>query len=122
MLQVVVTTVRVLPFEEDKVPKDGAVKVGQALAVQVGDIDHALMTLETTPLQVIELEPVSVKPVLHEAVTTVAVLPLAAETVPKDGAVKEGQALALHVGTVADHALAALATPLQVIELEPERV
>ena len=48
-------------------------------------------------------------------------LPLVAETVPKDGAAKEGQELALHVGT-ADHALAALATPLQVIELEPERV
>ena len=86
--------------------------------MQVGDIDHSLMTLETTPLQVIKLEPVSVKPVLHETSTTVAVLPLAAETVPKDGAVKEGQELALHVGT-ADHALAALATPLQVIELKP---
>jgi len=46
------------------------------------------------------------------------VLPLAAETVPKDGAVKEGHELALHVGTAADHALAAL----QVIELEPDRV
>ena len=89
--------------------------------MQVGDIDHALMTLETTPLQVIKLEPVSVKPVLHEAVTTVVVLPLAAETVPKDGAVKGGQDLALHVGT-ADHALDALASPLQVIELEPETV
>ena len=55
-----VTTVRVKPLEEYKVPKDGAVKVGQALAVQVGDIDHALMTLETTPLQVIELVPISV--------------------------------------------------------------
>ena len=60
MLQVTFTTVRVLPLEEDKVPKDGAVKVGQALAVQVGVTDHALMILETTPLQVIELEPVSV--------------------------------------------------------------
>jgi len=50
------------------------------------------------------------------------VLPLSAETVPKDGAVKEGQELAKHVGTAADHALAALATPLQVIELEPERL
>jgi len=50
------------------------------------------------------------------------VLPLAAEIVPKDGAVKVGQAFALHVGTAADHALAALAMPLQVIELEPERV
>ena len=60
MLQVAVTTARVLPLEEDKVPRDGAVKVVQALAVQVGDIDHALMTLETTPLQVIELEPISV--------------------------------------------------------------
>jgi hypothetical protein len=29
---------------------------------------------------------------------------------------------ALHVGTAADHSLAALTTPLQVIELEPERV
>ena len=60
MLQVAVTTVRVLPLEEDKVPKDGAVKIGQALALQVGDIDHALISLETTPMQVIELEPVSV--------------------------------------------------------------
>ena len=55
-----VTTSRVLPLEEDNVPKKGAVKEGQALAVQVGDVDHALMTLETTPLQVIKLEPVSV--------------------------------------------------------------
>ena len=79
MLQVAVTTVRVLPLEEDKVPNDGAVKVGQVtgaavvvtgaavvvtgavvVAVQVGVTDHALMILETTPLQVIELEPVSV--------------------------------------------------------------
>ena len=52
MLQVAVTTVRVLPLEEDKVPKDGAVKVGQALAVQVGTVDHVLAAL-----QVIELEP-----------------------------------------------------------------
>ena len=48
-------------------------------------------------------------------------LPLAAETVPKDGAVKEGQELALHVGTAADHTLGAT-KPLQVIELEPESV
>jgi len=60
--------------------------------------------------------------VLQVAVTTVRVLPLKEDKMPKDGAVKEGQALALHVGTAADHALSALATPLQVIELEPERV
>jgi hypothetical protein len=60
--------------------------------------------------------------VLQEAVKTVAVLPLEEDKVPNDGAVKVGQALALHVGTAADHALTALATPLQVIELEPERV
>ena len=59
---------------------------------------------------------------LQVAVTTVRVLPLKEDKVPKDDAVKEGQALALHVGTAADHALAALTTPLQVIELEPERV
>jgi len=56
------------------------------------------------------------------AVTTARVLPLKEDKMPKKGAVKEGQALALHVGTAADHALAAPATPLQVIELEPERV
>ena len=56
------------------------------------------------------------------AVTTARVLPLEEDKVPKKGAVKEGQALALHVGTAADHALAALAMPSQVIELEPERV
>jgi hypothetical protein len=60
--------------------------------------------------------------VLQVAVTAVRVLPLEEDKVPKDGAVKVGQALALHVGTAADHALAALATPLQVIELKPEIV
>ena len=58
---------------------------------------------------------------LQAAVTTARVLPLEEDKVPNDGAVKVGQELALHVGT-ADHTLAALATPLQVIELEPERV
>ena len=52
MLQVTFTTVRVLPLEEDKVPKDGVVKVGQALALHVGTADHAPLFL-----QVIELEP-----------------------------------------------------------------
>ena len=53
MLQVAVTTARVLPLEEDKVPKDGAVKEGQGLASQVGTAaDHTLKAL-----QVIELEP-----------------------------------------------------------------
>jgi len=56
------------------------------------------------------------------AATTVRVLPLEEDKMPKKGAVKEGQALALHVGTAADHALAALTIPLQLIELEPERV
>ncbi len=52
------------------------------------------------------------------AVTTARVLPLEEDKVPKDGAVKEEQGLALHVGTAADHALRAL----QVVEPEPERV
>ena len=55
---------------------------------------------------------------LQVAVTTVRVLPLEEDKVPNDGAVKVGQALALHVGTAADHALRAL----QIIEPEPERV
>ena len=59
---------------------------------------------------------------LQVAVTTVRVLPLEEDKVPKDGAVKVGQEFALHVGTAADHALAALSTPLQVIKLGPERV
>ena len=53
MLQVAVTTARVLPLEEDKVPNDGAVREGQGLASQVGTAaDHALKAL-----QVIELVP-----------------------------------------------------------------
>ena len=56
MLQVDVTTVRVLPLEEDKVPNDGAINVGQALALHLGTADQELAAL-TTPLQVIELEP-----------------------------------------------------------------
>jgi len=56
VLQVAVTTVRVLPLEEDKVPKDGAVKAGQGLALHVGTAADQL----PLDLQVIELEPISV--------------------------------------------------------------
>jgi hypothetical protein len=56
--------------------------------------------------------------VLQVAVTTTVVLPLEEDKVPKDGAVKEGQAFASHVGIASDQA----PLDLQVVKLEPTRV
>ena len=73
MLQVTFTTVRVLPLEEDKVPKDGAVKEGQDLALQA------------VPLKIPLVPHVQVPPPLYPAsqvtVTTAPVVPVILEEV-----------------------------------------
>ena len=96
-----VTTVPVTPLENDAAPltspKEGALRVGHAFAVHVGDAVHVAEVWH-----VAVDEPERVYPALHVKLTTVAVTPdenvVTPFTRPFVGALREGQGFGEHVG------------------------
>ena len=95
--------------------------VGNTVVVDVVVIKMQAMPVKTPLVPHVQLPPPSY-PKLQVTATVAPVFPVILRlAIFEKGTFAYVHEFALHVGT-ADHALEALATPLQVIELEPERV